>query len=346
MRVKHGGDIYRNRIQYDFSVNINPLGMTEKCKQEAMRGIELSLHYPDVEAEELCNALATKYDVEKDAILVGNGAAELIYALCHALKPRSARTVAPTFQEYEAAVCMAGGRMVYTPLNEAKDFVIDDAFVDSITDADALVFVCNPNNPTGKRIDMDVLTRLVAKCEKVGAYLLLDECFLPFYKNEREYSFFNRMCAKHVIVLRAFTKIYAMAGLRLGYMLVQDDKLRELIREQLQPWNTSIPAQLAGIAALKEDDFVNASIDLINRERTIVTNELQKYVDKVYDGDANFVLVRANKDFADRLFEQGILIRSCGAFAGLDETFFRIAIRTHGENAVLLKALHTIYDDH
>lgn len=344
MKIKHGGDIYRNKIQYDFSVNINPLGMTERCKQEAMRGIELSAHYPDDEAEKLRGAIATKNDVSAEDILVGNGAAELIYALCHAIRPKQARTIAPTFQEYEAAVCMTGGSMTYTGLNASEDFVIDERFVDSITATDELVFVCNPNNPTGKRIGQEILIKLIDKCKQVGAYLLIDECFLPFCKQEREYSYFKKNCPKHVLVLRAFTKIYAMAGLRLGYMLVADCELRDRIRMQLQPWNTSISAQLAGVAALAEDDFVNASNDLIYREREIVARGLQKYVARIYDSDANFLLVKAEKGFATRLLERGILIRSCANFNGLDDTFFRIAIRTHGENEHLLKTVQSIYE--
>lgn len=344
MSVVHGGDIYRNTIQYDFSVNINPLGMTENCKKEAIRGIELCAHYPDVKAEKLCKAIAAKYYVDVDDIVVGNGAAELIYAFCHALKPKQARTVAPTFQEYEEAVRMSGGTMIYTPLEETNDWVVDERFVESITAEDDVVFVCNPNNPTGKRIEQEVLVRLVEKCKQTGTYLFIDESFLPFIRNEYEYSFLNDTCPKHVIVLRAFTKIYAMAGLRLGYMLVTDQALREQIRAQLQPWNASIPAQLAGTAALAEDDYVYSTIDLINRERVIVAKGLSKYVQKIYDSDINFLLVKAEKDFAARLYAEGILIRSCQAFEGLDETFFRIAIRTHGENAHLLETIKKIYE--
>ena len=343
MRIEHGGDIYRNNIQHDFSVNINPLGMTEKCRQEAMRGIEQSSHYPDVNATKLREAIANKYFVNADAILVGNGAAELIYALCHALKPKQARALAPTFQEYEAAVRMSGGKMIYTLLSEEKDWLVDDTFADCISEKDDLVFVCNPNNPTGKRVDKEVLARLVEKCKQVNAYLVIDECFLPFIKQEDEYSYFKASCQKHVIVLRAFTKIYAMAGIRLGYMLVGDEDLREKTVAQMQPWNTSVSAQLAGVAALDEDDFVDATIDLISRERKNLTNGLQPYVHKVYDSDANFLLVKAGEDFADRLLEEGVLIRSCKGFAGLDGTFFRIAVRTYGENEQLLQILSRIY---
>lgn len=344
MRVEHGGDIYRNKIQYDFSVNVNPLGMTEKCRQEAIRGIGLSMHYPDVEATDLRAAIASKYFVSADDIVVGNGAAELIYAVCHAIKPKQARTVTPTFQEYEEAVCMSGGRMVYTPLAEAKGWVVDDTFARSISKEDDLVFLCNPNNPTGKRVDAAVLSRIIESCEQAGAYLLLDECFLPFLKNEREYSCFQEACPKHVLVLRAFTKIYAMAGLRLGYLYVTDGELRNRIWAQLQPWNTSIPAQLAGIAALAEDDFVAASVDLIHRERKILIHGLQKYVQKIYDSEANFLLVKAEKEFAEKLLAKGILIRSGNTFEGLDDTFFRIAIRTHKENEHLIKTVQDIYD--
>lgn len=344
MRFEHGGNIYQNQIQYDFSVNVNPFGMTEKCMEAAKRGIELCMHYPDTRAESLRHAIATKYDVSADHIVIGNGAAELIYAFCHAVRPRQARMVAPTFQEYEAAVSMVGGTALYTLLDETRSWLVDDTFVESITEEDDVVFVCNPNNPTGRQMDKALLARLVKKCKEVQAYLVIDECFLPFLRNEQAFSYMHGACEGHVVVLRAFTKIYAMAGLRLGYMYVVDERLKNKLREQLSPWNTSIPAQLAGVAALAEDDYVNASVDALYRERTLLVQALQPYVEKVYESEANFVLVKAEKAFAKKLLSKGILIRSCGEFEGLDDTYFRIAVRTNSENVHLLETIKMLYE--
>jgi len=363
-RYTHGGDIYRNKIKYDFSVNINPLGMPPESIEAGKRAVELSQRYPDYMGEELCDKLSRKENCNTEDIIIGNGAAELIYALCHFVRPERAIVIAPTFSEYENAVKASGGEVVKIYTNEEKGFEISADDIISGIYANAgektdMLFICNPNNPTGRMCDGREVRRIAGVCERLGIRFIVDECFLPFCDDEEECSMkhdlerYRNMC-----VLRAFTKIYAMPGLRLGYMLTSDHELTEGIRGVLQPWNTSIPAQMAGSAALEDGDYIIKTRRLLEREREYLFKELSSFecVD-VYESDANFILFRVNigpeqraKRYMDFLYDEllgrGILIRKCDDFDGLcsgsDRQFYRVAVRTHSENEELIRAIREV----
>ncbi|MDO5128003.1 MAG: histidinol-phosphate transaminase [Eubacteriales bacterium] len=338
-KLIHGGDVYRNRVAYDFSVNINPLGMPEQSMQAAMDAILQANQYPDPIGEQLCEAISYHKHIKKEQIVLGNGAAELLYALCFALRPKKVLTVAPTFQEYEAAVHASGGEILYYYLNEKNEYAIDDKFVEQIAGDIDLVILCNPNNPTGSLADAELVRRIIVQCEKQHVKLCMDECFLEFVREGSERTYLKTDCPRHVIVLRAFTKIYAMAGLRLGYMYMTDDSLRDKIRSMLQPWNTSIPAQRAGIFALCEEGYLEKTISLIEAERDYLTRQLASMGAYVYHSDANYLLIRLDIEcnLVKELLEKGILIRDCSMFQGLGKGYYRIAIRSHSENEILIE---------
>lgn len=335
----HGGDCYRNQVEYDFSVNINPLGMPEESRRAAMEGITLSHRYPDYRGEELRLALAKAEGVKTEQIILGNGAAELIYGLCHALRPEKCLIPVPTFQEYEAAVLSSGGKAVYFELREEEDFRLSDEILSAITDETALFFLCNPNNPTGSLTDRALLWKIAQRCEETDTWFCLDECFLPFLKNEEELTMKKElMCFPHMVILRAFTKIYGMPGLRLGYALTAGQELSDRLNLALPPWNTSILAQMAGAAALRDREYLCKTRDLIQREKEFLVAGLSKGIaDKIYPSSANYILFKSRKDLKERLLEQKILIRSCENFKGLSEGFFRVSVRTHEENCELIR---------
>lgn len=356
MEYLHGGDIYRNAVQYDFSVNINPLGMPPGCEEAAKRGVELCVQYPDWRGEELCHLLAEAEGVRAEQVILGNGAAELIYTLVSYLRPKRVLIPVPTFGEYEAAVTAFGGRCDFWELQEKADFCLGEDFPEAIRESTDLVILCNPDNPAGVSIDKKLLLQTAGKCEKTGTWLCVDECFLPFTEREGELTL-KRSLEKfpHLVVLRAFTKIYGMPGLRLGYAMTADSGLLSGIRRCLQPWNTSVPAQMAGIQALKAQGFVERTVELVRREREYLCRELAKMppgiVDKIYPSEVNFVLIRSRADLYTRMLEQGFLIRNCGNYRGLssaqgDSTgYFRIAVRTHGENELILDRMRRLQCD-
>lgn len=327
----HGGDVYRNSIEYDFSINVNPLGMPLASIQAAHEGIVLTGRYPDYRAEQLCRAIAKAQNIPADRIIPGNGAAELLYALGQTI-PGKALTLAPTFTGYAEAVAAGGGELTYASDEQELLAKMDDSI--------RLVFLCNPNNPTGTLFTREQILRVLAKAEAMQAYVCVDECFLPFLEEEASYSMLHYL-AKHprLLVLRAFTKIYCMAGLRLGYLACGDTELQSRIRAKLQPWNTSIPAQLAGIAALSDTEYLAKTRENLQAERAYLVPRLRELMAEVYDGYGNFLLFRDEPDLKERMLEVGVLIRACGDFEGLDDTYFRIGIRSHSENQEFIRRL-------
>lgn len=209
-----------------------------------------------------------------------------------------------------------------------------------LDDSIRLVFLCNPNNPTGTLFTREQILRVLAKAEAMQAYVCVDECFLPFLEEEASYSMLPYL-AKHprLLVLRAFTKIYCMAGLRLGYLACGDTELQSRIRAKLQPWNTSIPAQMAGIAALSDTEYLAKTRENLQAEHAYLVPRLRELVAEVYDGYGNFLLFRDEPDLKERMLEVGVLIRACGDFKGLDDTYFRIGIRSHSENQEFIRRL-------
>lgn len=327
----HGGDVYRNPIEYDFSINVNPLGMPLASIQAAHEGVVLTGRYPDYKAEQLCHAIAKAKQIPADRIIPGNGAAELLYALGQTI-PGKALTLAPTFTGYAEAVAAGGGELTYASDEQELLAKLDDSI--------RLVFLCNPNNPTGTLFTREQILRVLAKAEAMQAYVCVDECFLPFLEEEASYSMLPYL-AKHprLLVLRAFTKIYCMAGLRLGYLACGDTELQSRIRAKLQPWNTSIPAQLAGIAALSDTEYLAKTRENLQAERAYLVPRLRELVAEVYDGYGNFLLFRDEPEMKERMLEVGVLIRACGDFEGLDDTYFRIGIRSHSENQEFIRRL-------
>lgn len=333
----HGGDVYRNPIEYDFSINVNPLGMPLASIQAAHEGVVLTGRYPDYKAEQLCHAIAKAKQIPADRIIPGNGAAELLYVLGQTI-PEKALTIAPTFTGYAEAVAAGGGELTYASDEQELLAKMDDSI--------RLVFLCNPNNPTGTLFTREQILRVLAKAEAMQAYVCVDECFLPFLEEEASYSMLPYL-AKHprLLVLRAFTKIYCMAGLRLGYLACGDTELQSRIRAKLQPWNTSIPAQMAGIAALSDTEYLAKTRENLQAERAYLVPRLRELVAEVYDGYGNFLLFRDEPDLKERMLEVGVLIRACGDFEGLDDTYFRIGIRSHSENQEFIRRLVRVKGD-
>jgi len=346
MENQHGGDIYGNHVKYDFSTNINPLGMPEESYEAAVKSLKQSVHYPEIYGRKLCEELSRAEGISVNHILLGNGAAELIYALCFALRPRRTLGVAPSFSEYESAVKASGGEMVFHCLEESEEFVLNDTILEQLTSDIDLCFLCNPNNPTGRTVNLDLMHKIGHICEERGIFWCVDECFLPFWEEEERYSLKSKLEEyPHLFVLRAFTKICGMPGLRLGYGMSANKELLQRIRTCMQPWNTSLPAQAAGRAALTVKGYLEKTREYIRKEKEWLIRSMEELGNvKVFPTEANFILFRARTDLGEKLLERGILIRDCSNFKGLKEGYFRIGVRTHAENEELIRALQDILE--
>ena len=254
----HGGNIYTYRDCLDFSANCNPLGTPESIKEAVRGSLEHLGDYPQVGYAPLKEALGKYEDMDPEHIICGNGAAELIFSLCQAVRPKRALIPIPTFAEYEQALASVGCEVEHVLLREEDTFQMQESFIDWLHRDLDMVFLCNPNNPTGILTDREFLFRVLRNCRELGILLVVDECFLDFIKEPGKYSLKAQLPRYHnLFILKAFTKRYAMAGVRLGYGLSENRELLEKMTQVTQPWNISVMAQAAGIAALKEGSYLS-----------------------------------------------------------------------------------------
>ena len=338
----HGGNLYQKPEMLDFSANINPLGMPDAVREAIVRSAADCVHYPDPFCTALTEQLSAYEQIPASQIVCGNGAADLIYRIVHAFRPRHAVITAPTFSEYAFALLQNGCQITEYPPDASRNYQLDGGFLSALSDDIDIVFLCTPNNPTGQLIQPELLGQIAEKCRRYGIMLVCDECFLRFCADAEQYSLrphFHESC----IILNAFTKLFAMPGLRLGYALCGSAENAEKLRQSGQFWSVSVPAQAAGIAALQVPDRIPETVRYVSAERAFLSDALRKTGLSVYDGAANFLLVRATADFADRMEQHGIIIRRCDDFHGLTAEHFRIAVRTHDDNLALISALREEY---
>ena len=333
MKHVHGGNIYTYKNCLDFSANCNPLGTPESVKQAVRDSLDHLKDYPQVGYAPLREAIASYEDVKPEHIICGNGAAELVFSLCQALKPKRALIPVPTFAEYEQALESVGAKVEHVLLKEDDEFRIQDSFIDWLHKDLDMVFLCNPNNPTGMLTDREFLFKLLRVCREMGIFLVVDECFQDFIREPGQYSLKAQL-------LKAFTKRYAMAGVRLGYGITENEELLEKMTQVTQPWNISVLAQAAGIAALKETDYVERARNLIFEEAEYLSKELYKLGMTVFPSQANYLFFRGPENLFDVLVDQNVLIRDCSNYPGLGKGFYRVAVRTHEENERLIQAIH------
>lgn len=339
----HGGDIYRNVVELDFSANINPFGMPESVEQAAIKGIRESIHYPDTQCSELKKAIADKEKVQADWIVCGNGAAEVIFQLVLAKKPKQALLIYPTFLEYEQALQAVGCQIQKTYLTKENGFRVTRDILEQITEKMDLMFLCNPNNPTGETVEPELLTAIIDRCKEKKVLLVIDECFQDFLMEEEQDS--RKEILKDnpdLFLLKAFTKMYGMAGLRLGYGICANEEFKKQMAQVTQPWNVSIPAQMAGIAACGETDFVKRTREYVALQREYLKEELDKLGFIVYPSKANYLFFEGPKGLYEECLKNKVLIRSCANYDGLDDTYYRIAVKSKDDNETLIQILQRI----
>lgn len=337
---KHGGDIYSHKDVIDFSANINFRGMPEKVQKAAKAAVDSCGNYPDTECRALREAIAEREQVSAEQIICGNGAADLIFSLVLAKRPRKALLLAPTFYEYEQALQNVECEIEKYYLKESNGFQVQEDFLSHLTPETDMVFFCNPNNPTGVLTEPEFLEQVLSRCECCDTLLVMDECFNDFLEDPKHYSMKKCLSrTKQLFILKAFTKMYAMAGLRLGYGMCSDQELLGKMNRNRQPWSVSLPAQMAGIAAAGEQEFAAKSAAEIKGEREFLKQELEKAGYPVIGSMANYIFFQGSQNLYECCLAKGFLIRDCSNYEGLAPGWYRIAVKGHREDQLLLEAL-------
>lgn len=340
----HGGDIYRNPDVIDYSVNSNPLGVPEAVRKSVQESAEQIMHYPDVRCDSLRESISHFERIEKDKILCGNGAAELFFATVMAVRPKKALVTAPAFSEYERSLETVGAVLRLYNLKEEYDFRIQEDILTYITEDLDMLFLCNPNNPTGQVTERELLVKIMERCKRCDTVLVLDECFIDFLEEPDRYE--CRAYLKeypNLIIIKAFTKIFCMPGVRLGYVMCHNQELLSKIRSMMQPWNVSVTAQVAGVAALRDcTGYLEQTRNYIKSEKRKMTERMKKAGLKIYGSMANYIFFRGEPGLYAKALEQGMLIRDCQNYRGLTEGYYRIAVRSEEENERLITWLEKL----
>ncbi len=339
----HGGDVYGEDIALDFSSNVNPLGTPPAVLAAISRAALHVRQYPDPYCRALKAAIAAHEQVPEAFLLCGAGAAELIYAYCDALRPKKAMELAPTFLEYSAAASHFGANIVRASL-QAPEFLPDERFLDELqSQTPDVLFLCTPNNPTGQTIDRPLLQTVLDVSLAQGTRVLLDECFLDFTDEKSAKDLLRQY--ENLLILKAFTKSYALAGLRVGYCLTGNARLLSQMAACTQPWNVSLPAQAAAVAALQEHDWVKRARSLVSKQREYLTGALSALGLFVCPSKANYLLFRAPVGLDDMLRRDKIAIRNCENYPGLCPGWYRIAVRLAEENEALVTAIQRALEE-
>ena len=349
MTEPHGGNLRKLAQQagkapgeiLDFSANINPLGLPDDFRAVIGAQIGNLVHYPDPDCADITAAFAERYRIAEGEIVIGNGSTELLYLLPAILQRKRAVIPVPAYVDYERAAKFAGLEVELVFLREEDGFALDVASLDSRLQESDVLFLGRPNNPTGYMPSAQQIRKLAER--HPGTYLVIDEAFADFV-SETE-TLITPKRPENIIVVKSLTKFYAMPGLRVGGV-VADPELAVRLKGRMLPWSVNTLAQAAGAAALRNGAYVEETRRFVKERRKELLAAIGQLPGlKVYPGAANFLLIRSDRpdldaiELARRLLADGIAIRVCDNFAGLDKRFFRVAVRTKEENERLSESL-------
>ena len=379
----HGGNIYKvfreKNIKeiLDYSSNINPYGIPEGLKKRITENLEVLERYPDPDYVELREKLANLNNVNMSDIVLGNGATEIIFLFMKVINPKKILIVSPTFGEYERAVKAVGTsrnsidlscsddnknienkeiEIEYFELKESDDFNLNIGNLkNQLEKKYNLLIICNPNNPTGKFLKLAETEEILKECNKYDTKLFIDEAFIEFLADGMKESIINtEENKKNLFVTRAFTKFFAIPGLRLGYGMYFDKELEKKISEKKEPWSVNNIAELAGLTVLDDTEYIEKTLKWIAEEKVYMYKKLNEISGiKSYETEVNFITGKIDeklfseglnvKILREKMLEQGILIRDASNFKFLDERFFRLAIKDRESNDRVIEVLRRIF---
>ncbi len=362
MKQVHGGNIYALARQLacppdqiiDFSASINPLGISPRALRSLDQALNRLDHYPDPHSTVLKEQLSVYHHLKPQCLLVGNGSTELIYLLPRALKPKKVLIVSPTFSEYERACRLNGAKVDHLWLRARDEFKVKvDAVVKKAHEGTDMLFLCNPNNPTGQLLSREEIRWLLKKLADTSVFVVLDEAFIDY---QPEQSLLASALGEpdnagmnypNLVVLRSFTKFFALSGLRVGYLVARPGLIKKLISEK-EPWSVNTLAQVAAGESLQDTLYIKESLRFMEMERPRFISALSSIPGLlVLPSHANFVLIRLVKHAVsvqglyESLASEGLLIRDCTSFRGLGPGYLRVAVKKQEDNMRLCRAILT-----
>jgi len=340
---KHGGYYGEKTDITDFSVNINPLGIPQGIKEKLIKGIDTLVDYPELTGQTAIKKLAADLSKEPDQLILGNGAIELIYLLARSISGKKALIIQPTFNEYSRALKLYDNQVVELLLKREEGFRLTTEKLKEalLAEKPDLLFLCNPNNPTGVIYSNEEIKEWMAIPDWEMLWFF-DESFMDFTGQPGMLS--EDLEQGNFFVLKSLTKFYALPGLRIGYG-AGNPKIIEGMMRYKEPWTINSLGLLALEQVYQEKEFANQTIAHIRSQREIVFNELQKIsAIEVFRSATDFHLCRiksgaSSLKLKNDIEEEGMSLRTCEDFSGLDESYFRIAIKKSEDNQRLIEFL-------
>lgn len=369
----HGGNIFQfaheQRIEpyevVDFSANINPLGPSQRGLDALNAQLRYISHYPDATNDDVLNAIADTYEMDKHQIIVGNGAAELLYAICRLPGYTGAFVPAPGFSEYKEALeanKIPVRDIFYRPWEDDNGkpyfevpYLALETFAAELKGQDGriIVFLGNPNNPDGTLLDKDHIRTVASMLKDANSLLVIDESFIDFVGNDplqdNEHSMRSLVNEfDNIIVVHSFTKFYAVPGLRIGAAFANETLITQL-QQYIPSWSVNTLAQAYTKAALNDVDYIKRTKQELNEERAFMYNALDDIEGiTVYPPSANFILFQVNQEgitanyINEELKKYNMIVRNCDSYVGLTNHWVRIAIKDHDTNIKLVDKLTNI----
>ena len=369
----HGGNIFQfaheQRIEpyevVDFSANINPLGPSQRGLDALNAQLRYISHYPDATNDDVLNAIADTYEMDKHQIIVGNGAAELLYAICRLPGYTGAFVPAPGFSEYKEALEASNvpvRDIFYRPRKDDNGkpyfevpYLALETFAAELKGQDGriIVFLGNPNNPDGTLLDKDHIRTVASMLKDANSLLVIDESFIDFVGNDplqdNEHSMRSLVNEfDNIIVVHSFTKFYAVPGLRIGAAFANETLITQL-QQYIPSWSVNTLAQAYTKAALNDVDYIKRTKQELNEERAFMYNALDDIEGiTVYPPSANFILFQVNQEgitanyINEELKKYNMIVRNCDSYVGLTNHWVRIAIKDHDTNIKLVDKLTNI----
>ena len=369
----HGGNIFQfaheQRIEpyevVDFSSNINPLGPSQRGLDALNAQLRYISHYPDATNDDVLNAIADTYEMDKHQIIVGNGAAELLYAICRLPGYTGAFVPAPGFSEYKEALEASKipvRDIFYRPREDDNGkpyfevpYLALETFAAELKGQDGriIVFLGNPNNPDGTLLDKDHIRTVASMLKDANSLLVIDESFIDFVGNDplqdNEHSMRSLVNEfDNIIVVHSFTKFYAVPGLRIGAAFANETLITQL-QQYIPSWSVNTLAQAYTKAALNDVDYIKRTKQELNEERAFMYNALDDIEGiTVYPPSANFILFQVNQEgitanyINEELKKYNMIVRNCDSYVGLTNHWVRIAIKDHDTNIKLVDKLTNI----
>ncbi|WP_317366454.1 histidinol-phosphate transaminase [uncultured Tyzzerella sp.] len=343
-KYEHGGnEIFKNKNIIDFSANINPLGLKENSLDILKNALDKSVFYPDNFSTNLRKAIGKYENINEDYIFCSNGASDIIFRIVNYIKPKKALILAPTFADYERALKTVNCKIYKHFLLQENDFNLKEDILEFIKKQQFdIIFLCNPNNPTGQLIENTLIEKIL-KISK--GYVFVDECFIDFIKGNDKYTC-KMLTNKYdkLIILKAFTKIFALAGFRLGYCITSNLKTINNLYFYGADWAVSIFSQEMGVYCLKDcKEYLEKSLAYINVEKNKIIESLKNLNFKIIGSNANYIFFKGYKGFDKILYNKyNICIRNCGNYTNLTDEYFRIGIYKKEQNKKLIEAIEQI----